>query len=210
MGTDGDERALAAGRRVIEANAAAVAAAAGALGEAFSRVTARITRSSGKLITTGSGTSGYVAARAAHLFSVGGTPSFYLPPADGLHGALGAVAPGDIVLALSKGGSSHELNLFCERAKARAGTLIVITATATSPLTALADEVIVMTLPEAGDLGDVIATASSLAAATVTDALVEAVREARNVDWADVLQTHPSGAVGRDAATTIERLKGRP
>ena len=87
-----------------------------------------MSRCRGKVLVTGSGTSGAVAIRAAHLLSVGGTPAFYLSPADGLHGGLGVLRPGDIVLALSKSGGSDELNEFCNRGRALCGCLLVITA----------------------------------------------------------------------------------
>jgi len=192
--------------RVIDAGAAAVSAARGALSPGFVATAAALAACPGKVLVTGSGTSGTIGQRAAHLLSVGGTPAFFLSPSDGLHGGLGVLRGGDMVLAISKGGSSAELNDFCARARQMAGALAVVTASPDSELAGLADHVIVLDVPEAADLGTVLATGSSLAAAAVTDALVEVSRQARGYDWSNVLFTHPSGAVGRDAAETLRRL----
>ena len=81
---------------------------------------------------------------------------------------------------------------------------------ADSPLAAIADQAIVLALDTDADLGDVVATGSSLAIAATLDALVEIARVTRDYDWERLLFTHPSGAVGRDAAHKLERLAGLP
>jgi D-arabinose 5-phosphate isomerase GutQ len=140
------------------------------------------------------------------LLSVGGTPAFHLSPADGLHGGLGVLRPGDIVLALSKSGGSDELNEFCSRGRALCGCLLVITASPGSALAAMADHVVRLTLDDDADLGMVVATGSSLATAAVIDALVEIGRVVRDYDWRDLFFTHPAGAVGLQSVRSLERL----
>jgi D-arabinose 5-phosphate isomerase GutQ len=184
--------------RVIQANGAAVVAAETALGDAFVRVCHLLASGAGKVLVTGSGTSGAVAIRAAHLLSVAGTPAFYLSPADGLHGGLGVLRSEDQVIAISKSGSSGELNEFCARARKLASCLIVITASADSNLARLADYVLPLTLPADADLGAIIATGSSLAAAALLDAITDVTRVLRGYSWDQVIYTHPAGAVGRD------------
>lgn len=198
--------ALARAQAVIRADADAITSTLGSLDEGFSAAARALAACAGKVLVTGSGTSGAISIRAAHLLSVGGTPSFHLSPADGLHGGLGVLRKGDVVLALSKGGSSKELNDFCTRARTLAGTLIVITAAPDSELARMADHVIRLRLPPGSDLGGIVATGSSLAAAALTDALVETARVARDYTWDQVLFTHPSGAVGRDAEATLAAL----
>ncbi|MBW4025203.1 MAG: SIS domain-containing protein [Proteobacteria bacterium] len=173
-------------------------AAETALGDVFVQVCRLLVAGSGKALVTGSGTSGAIAIRAAHLLSVSGTPAFYLSPADGLHGGLGVLRPEDSVIAISKGGSSSELNEFCRRARKLANCLIVITATPSSELAELADYVLPLTLPADADLGAIIATGSSLAAAALLDAITDVTRVLRGYSWDQVIYTHPAGAVGRD------------
>ena len=201
-----DHEWLDRAKGVIRSDAAAILAVLDGIDGTFLAVARRLIGCRGKILVTGSGTSGAIARRAAHLLSVGGTPAFYLPPADGLHGGLGVLTPEDLVLALSKGGGSDELNEFCARAKSLCGGLISITADRQSRLAALSDHVIHLALPADSDLGAVVATGSSLAAAAVTDALVEVCRVGRGYGWDRLLFTHPSGAVGRDAQESLTRL----
>jgi len=198
---------IAQAKELIAREAQAVLAVQASMDETFLTVADIFARCKGKILITGSGTSGIVAHRAAHLLSVGGTPAFYLAPADGLHGSLGVLNTQDWVLALSKGGGSEELNNFCQRAKTLCAGLVVITASLDSNLAMMADYVIKFSVPEGSDLGGVLATGSSLATAAITDALVESCRIARNYSWNKVLFTHPSGAVGRDAEQSLERLR---
>lgn len=201
-----DDQLVELARTVIAADGRAVSAVANAIDAGFVGAARAIASGSGKVLITGSGTSGTVAARAAHLMSVCGTPAFYLSPADGLHGGLGVLQAQDLVLALSKGGGSQELNEFCLRAKPLCAGVIAVTAAAESPLAAIADHVICFALDDDADLGAVVATGSSLAISALLDALAEIGRVSRDYDWERLLYTHPSGAVGRDAATSLERL----
>jgi D-arabinose 5-phosphate isomerase GutQ len=204
--TLGDEELVRIARAVIEADSRAVQATVGALDEQFVRAARLLSTGTGKVLVTGSGTSGAVANRAAHLLSVSGTPAFFLPPADGLHGGLGVLQPEDLLLALSKGGGSDELNEFCRRAKSLCRAVVAVTADPDSVLAAIADCVICVKLADDADLGAVVATGSSLAIAAIVDALSEIGRIVRNYDWERILFTHPSGAVGRNSLETLERL----
>ena len=195
--------------QAIENDGAAVSCAKDAVNEAFMDVVHLLSECSGKVIITGSGTSGAIAVRAAHLFSVAGTPAFFLSPGDGLHGGLGAIGNDDVVVAISKGGTSSELNEFCSRARELGRSLVAITSREDSPLAQMADHVLILqTSPEA-DLGSVIATGSSLAAGALLDALVEACRLSRGYEWKSFFFTHPGGAVGENASATLETLAGK-
>jgi D-arabinose 5-phosphate isomerase GutQ len=202
-----DDRGLIGlARSVVEADARAVHAVLEALDEEFVRVARLLGSLEGKVLVTGCGTSGAIAARAAHMLSVCGCPAFYLPPDDGLNGGLGVLQPSDVLIALSKGGGSAALNEFCIRAKSLCRAVVAITAAPESALAGIADHLVALKIAKDADLGDVVATGSSLATGAVLDALCEAVRVLRGYDWKRLLFTHPLGAVGRDAPQTIERL----
>ena len=201
-----DQDWLERAKTVVRADAASIEAILDSVDDNLIAVARRLAACRGKILVTGSGTSGNVAARGAHILSVCGAAAFHLSPGDGLHGGLGVLQADDVVLALSKGGSSAELNDFCARAKRLCSGVIAITADPASPLAALSDHVITLKLPADGDLGGVVATGSSLAAAAVTDALAEMLRVARDYSWESLLFTHPSGAVGRDAEKSLKRL----
>ncbi|MCS3433819.1 SIS domain-containing protein [Klebsiella sp. BIGb0407] len=160
----------------------------------------------GKILVTGSGTSGAVAHRSAHLFSVCGTPAFHLPPSDGLHGGMGALTADDLILAFSKGGSSQELNDFCRLGKKLCKSLIVVTANPQSEFAQLADYVLTIPLAKNCDLGGVVATGCTLSFSALTDVLVEITRQMRGYEWESFFYTHPAGAVGKHAQDSLKQL----
>lgn len=192
-----DDLALATARQVLESDAAAVLAMADQLDEHFLDVVDLLVRCTGKVLVTGMGTSGATARRIAHLLSVGGTPALYVNAADGLHGGLGAVTDTDVVIAISKGGQSDELNEFIRRAGERGAASVAMTSEIDSPLALLADLVLVtITDPEA-DYGRMIAMGSSLANCAMGDALAAVTMGARTHAWSQFEQSHPGGAVGK-------------
>lgn len=195
-----DEEIAERARGVIDADRRAVGNVAASVDEAFIRVARLLSTVTGKILVTGSGTSGTIASRAAHLFSFCGTPAFYLPPGDGLHGGLGVLQEDDVVVALSKFGGSQELNEFCRRSRTLCRGIVAITASPTSPLAEVADHLLTVALDDDADLGGIVATGSSLAMATLIDALVEVARVSRGTTWDSMLFTHPSGGVGTGAA----------
>lgn len=185
-----------AARSVIEAEAAAVASVADQIDESFDLTVDLLLNCAGKVFVAGAGTSGTVARRLAHLLSVSGTPALYMPPADALHGSLGAITGTDIVVCISKGGSSAELNEFTRRAKVRGATAIAMTARADSELATISDVVVVLTSPVGADPGEAIAMGSTLAMSAWGDALAVSLMRIRRYPWTDVLFSHPSGHVG--------------
>ena len=193
-------------RQVIAAESRAVLSVCDSLDQNFVTVAEVLVACTGKVLITGSGTSGTIAMRAAHLFSVGGTPAFYLSPSDGLHGGLGVLQKNDMVIAISKGGASEELNQFCSRARELAAAVIAITAKPESELAKLADHVLLLHMAPEADLGAIVATGSSLASAALLDALVEVTRVGRGYSWSQFFFTHPSGAVGKNAEQDLHRL----
>lgn len=196
--------------RLVEVGRARVLAEVAALSALESQIDGRLVaaarmllQATGKVIPVGVGTSGVTARRLAHLLSVTGTPAIFLHPADGLHGSLGAVEPGDVVIAISKGGQSAELNEFTRRAKARGAKVIVLTSLAGSELAALGDVTVALPTPDGADPGGVIAMGSTLIASAWGDALAAALMDARGYPWTEVLFTHPGGAVGRLATSDV-------
>lgn len=155
----------------------------------------------GKVIPTGVGTSGEIARRMAHLLSVAGSPSLFLHPTDGLHGGLGAVTQDDVLIAISKGGQSGEVNELTRRAAARGAAVIVLTARQDSELAALGDLTVVLPAPDYADPEGIIAMGSTLAVAAWGDALAVVLMQLRGYRWDEVLFTHPGGAVGRRAGS---------
>lgn len=161
-------------------------------------------RCAGKVFVTGSGTSGSIARRMAHLFSVSGTPSLFLQPSDALHGTMGALRDGDLLIAISKGGGSDEINNLARRARERGVPVIALTSDRSSELAGLADYAQYFEVADNVDPGNVIAMGSTLMHAAWGDCLAVVLMRMRGYGWADVLFTHPLGAVGKRAGLPDE------
>ena len=192
---------LVAARSLVEAEMQGLADLASTLDERLIDVAERLIATKGKVLTAGLGTSGVTARRLAHLLSVTGTPSLFIHPADALHGGLGAVTSDDVVIALSKGGRTAELNEFVRRARDRGAWIIVVTGDPASPFGQLGNETVVLQSREEGEPGGMIAMGSTLVAAAWGDALAVVAMKLRGYRWNEVLFIHPGGAVGLLAST---------
>lgn len=192
---------------LIRAEGAAVAAVADQLDDTFDQAVEILAALTGKVVVIGSGTSGAIARRMAHLLSVCGTPSFFLIAADGLHGTVGAVAEGDLVIAISKGGESAELTGFVQLAKDRGARSMALTAHVDSPLGRLVDLAVHLD-SDSADPGGVIAMGSTLATAAWGDALAMALMKRRGYSWKSVMHSHPGGAVGAHADELLSKVDG--
>lgn len=201
MRTDDAELATLAGT-VLSRESAAVAALAGRVESELVAVARNLLAITGKVVTTGSGTSGIIAERLAHLLSVCGTPAVYLPSMDALHGGMGAITENDLVLAISKTGQSAELTRLAERLASRGVSVVAITESPESPFAAAAGTVVALppTAPGA-DPGDMIAMASTLAVGAWGDALAVVAMALRGHTMRDVVDSHPAGAVGASGQT---------
>ena len=125
-----------------------------------------------------------------------GTPAFFLNPGDGLHGSMGAVEADDVMIALSKGGSSSELNDLVARVQSIGTTVVALTSNATSSLGKLADITVELRNYPTADPGNLLAMGSTLAHSVWLDALAVVLMRAHAVSWERVHFTHPGGAVG--------------
>ncbi|QGH70102.1 SIS domain-containing protein [Pseudactinotalea sp. HY158] len=191
--------ALEIARERLQAESAAIDALARRLDASFLSVARLLRDCPGKVVISGSGTSGTIARRMAHIFSVSGTPAVYLSAMDALHGASGAVCSGDVVLLISNGGASAEVVEFATIARDRGARVVALTAHADSPLARHADQVALVAVDPAADIGGVIATGITLAQAAWGDALAEVVMRNRGYTWDQFMTTHPAGAVGQRA-----------
>lgn len=174
--------------------------------EAFIEVVDLLLATTGKVITSGSGTSGTVARRTAHLLSVCGTPGLYLNPTDALHGSLGAIAPGDVVIAVSKGGGTGELTDFASRAQTRGAKVIAMTCRDDSALVELADITVLIPAGDS-DPGNAMAMGSTFAMGSWADALCISLMALRGYTWEEFLFTHPGGRVGEDTDQILANLE---
>ncbi len=151
----------------------------------------------GKVFTTGIGKAGYVAKKAASTFCTTGTPTVFIHPGDAMHGDVGVVAPGDIIIAYSNSGKTREVletTHFCQQLGVK--TLIAITGDIDSQLATESSIVIdIGKIKEPCPLGFT-PTASTAAMLAISDALALAVMEARGFKKEDFATRHHGGYLG--------------
>lgn len=181
-------------RTIIRNDGSAVIAVASLLDNSFVEAARLVSACPGAIMTIGSGTSGMIARRMAHLLATCGMHAFFVHPADALHGPSAAVAPGDVLIALSKAGKSAEINQFASVAHARGAKVIALTWAPDSPLGQMSDLVININSGREGEGDGVLPFGSTLAAGAVGDALVYAAKNLRGFDLHTLVQTHPAGA----------------
>lgn len=188
---------LEAAREAVRLEAAGVLSVADQIDDTFTEVADLLTATTGKVFVVGSGTSGAIARRMAHLLAVSGTPSVFVHPMDALHGTMGAFAPTDVLIGISRGGETAEINSLMVLAQKRGLPVVALTAEPTSTLGRGADITVVLTTNEGGDPGGVIAMGSTLVTAVWGDALAYVLMRRKGYGWDQVLETHPAGAVGK-------------
>ncbi|OAQ20662.1 Arabinose 5-phosphate isomerase [Thermosulfurimonas dismutans] len=189
-------------RRVLRTEIEGLEAVERKLGASFEAAVELILSTRGRVVVTGLGKSGLIGRKISATFSSTGTPSFFLHPAEALHGDLGMVTRDDVLLALSNSGKTEEVNLIASVLKRRGVKIIALTGNLASPLARLSDVVIDVGVPREACPHDLAPTASTTATLAVGDALAVALAEARGFGPEDFRRNHPGGSLG-------ERLKVR-
>lgn len=197
---------VAAGRRVLETEAAALRRLARALDGRFEAAVETIARTAGRVMTTGMGKSGHVARKIASTLASTGTPAGYVHPAEARHGDLGMIAPRDTVLALSNSGETAELNAIVEHAGRHGIPLVAIVGRAGSALADRADVALVLIdAPEACPNGLAPTTSTTMALA-LGDALAVALMERAGFTGTAFRLLHPGGSLAARLTTVADLM----
>jgi len=167
------------------------------LDENFVRAVELMRDCAGKVVVTGVGKSGHICAKIAATLASTGTPAFFLHSGEALHGDLGMVMKGDVLVAVSNSGETNEILQLLPHLKRHQLKLIVITGNPESTL-ARAGEVVlnVRVAVEACPLG-LAPTTSTTAALAMGDALAVVLLEVKGFQEADFAVRHPGGILGR-------------
>jgi arabinose-5-phosphate isomerase len=200
MGNDtlrGPEEILREGRRVLDNEAAAVAALAERLGDGFVQAVELLLRARGRIIVSGIGKSGNVGRKIAATLTSTGSPATFLHPVEGLHGDLGIVSRDDVAILISKSGGTSELSGLIEFL-ARVGVpVIAMTGQVDSPLAGQAAAVLDCSVAEEACPMDLAPTTSTTATLALGDALAVVLLQQKGFESGDFARIHPGGALGR-------------
>ena len=198
--------ALARAREAIVIEASAVGALADRIDAGFARAVELILSCPGRVVVTGMGKSGAVGRKLAATLASTGTPALFLHPAEGVHGDLGMVASGDVLIALSQSGWTDEITAIIPAMKRIGAPIIAFTGRLHSPLADEADVTLNVSVErEACPLG-LAPTASTTAQMAMGDALAAAVMTARKFTREDFAFLHPGGSLGHKAGKQVNDL----
>jgi len=189
--------AIAEARRVLEVESAAILGLIDHLDNTFVDVVELINSSAGRVVTMGLGKSGIICKKVSATLASTGTPSFFLHPAEAIHGDLGMIVRGDIVLAISNSGETEELLRLLPSIKRIGAEIVAITGNPNSSLAKGADFHLSAAISkEACPLG-LAPTASTTATLALGDALAMALLMRKGFKEEDFAFLHPGGKLGK-------------
>ena len=192
-----DHPAIAEAKRVLEVEAAAILGLVNHLDETFVEVVELINASTGRVVTMGLGKSGIICKKVSATLASTGTPSFFLHPAEAIHGDLGMIVRGDIVLAISNSGETEELVRLLPNIKRIGAEIVAMTGNPASTMAKGADYHLSAAISkEACPLG-LAPTASTTATLALGDALAMALLLRKGFKEEDFAFLHPGGKLGK-------------
>ena len=196
-------------KKVFDTEITALEKTRDALDDTFLQILDLVVNCEGKVIITGMGKPGHIAAKLAATFSSLGTPSFRLHPAEAMHGDLGMVSSNDIVIAISFSGESDEIVKILPNIKMIGATLVGITGNPNSTLAKVSD--VVQVLPkfeEACYLG-LAPTSSTTAVLCYGDALAVVASGIYGFKDVDFGKFHPAGSLGKKLILKVDDLMAK-
>lgn len=192
-----DEQILEWGRAVLRQEARGVEALVTRIGTGFSRAVRLIHESPGRVIVSGVGKSGLVGHKIAATLTSTGTLAAFMHPTEALHGDVGMIRRGDVLVVISKSGETAELEALIPLVRAFDVPVVAITAVQGSRLGRQADLVLELGAMEEACNMDLVPTTSTTATLALGDALAVALLSLRGFGPDDYRQLHPGGAIGR-------------
>ncbi|MEL0301766.1 MAG: KpsF/GutQ family sugar-phosphate isomerase [Flavobacteriaceae bacterium] len=176
------------------------------LNEDFSSAVELIHLNKGRLVVTGIGKSAVIAMKIVASMNSTGTPAVFMHAADAIHGDLGIVQPDDIVLCLSKSGTSPEIKDLVPHIKHRKNKLISITANKEGYLAQESDFVLLTDVEKEACPNNLAPTASTTAQMAMGDALAVCLLKLKKFNANDFAKHHPGGALGKKLYLTVGQI----
>lgn len=204
---DGAEHpAIAEAKRVLEVEAAAILGLIPHLDQSFVAAVETIATCNGRVVTMGVGKSGIICKKISATLASTGTPSFFMHPTEAIHGDLGMIVKGDVVLAISNSGETEELIRILPNVKRLGAEIIAISGNPSSTLARGADHHLSAAISqEACPLG-LAPTASTTATLALGDALAMALLVRRGFQESDFAFLHPGGKLGKRFLRVVDLM----
>jgi arabinose-5-phosphate isomerase len=190
-------KAVEIGKRVLEEEKKAIGDLLSALDENFEKAVRMILDAEGKVIVTGMGKSGHIGQKIAATLASTGTPAFFLHPAEAIHGDLGMISKGDIILAISNSGETPELLAIIPTIKRWGYKVISITNNPDSTIAKESDIHLFLNVKKEACPLNLAPTSSSTSTLALGDAIAVALLELKGFTAEDFARFHPGGSLGK-------------
>jgi arabinose-5-phosphate isomerase len=197
---------LQTARQVLIDESAAILQMGERLDASFEQAVDLVLNCSGRVVVTGVGKSGAIGRKISSTFASTGTPSLFLQASEGLHGDLGMVAPGDVLVALSYSGRTDDLLAILPVIKSMDVPVIAITGNMQSFLADHADAVLNVSVDKEACTLNLAPTSSTTATLAMGDALAICVMNQRKFSSEDFARFHPGGTLGRGLTLRVADL----
>ncbi|MBV8254654.1 MAG: KpsF/GutQ family sugar-phosphate isomerase [Chitinophaga sp.] len=172
----------------------------------FEKVVELIARCEGRLVVTGIGKSAIIAQKIVATLNSTGTPALFMHAADAIHGDLGMIRQEDIVMCISKSGTSSEIKVLVPLVKNFGNILVAMVGNTTSFLAVEADYILNTTVSQEACPNNLAPTTSTTAQLAMGDALAVCLIEWHGFTAADFAKFHPGGALGKKLYLKVQDL----
>jgi arabinose-5-phosphate isomerase len=201
-----EERVRHQAKRVLAIEAEAIQTLLERIDDNFNKAVDLLDQCRGKVIVIGIGKSGIVSQKIASTFACTGTPAFFLHPSEGIHGDIGMMSKGDVILAISNSGETREIIQLLPLIKRWGIKMIVLTGNPSSVLARSGDVILDTRVKEEACPLGLVPTASTTATLALGDALALSLLEEKGFKEDDFAMLHPGGALGRKLVLRVEDL----
>jgi len=192
--------------QIVENEASAIISLRAKLDDEFAETVALILESRGNLVFSGIGKSALIAQKIVATMNSTGTTAVFMHAADAIHGDLGIVREGDIVVILSKSGETPEIKMLVPLIKLRGNKIVAMVGNRQSYLAINADFVLDVTVDEEAIPGSLAPTSSTTAQLVMGDALALILMRCRGFSTDDFAKFHPGGALGKQLYLRVKDL----
>ncbi len=197
------------GKTILEQEANAILLIAQRLDKSFSAAVELLVSCTGKIIISGMGKSGIIGQKIAATMSSTGSTALFLHPADAAHGDLGIVAHDDVIICLSKSGTTEELNFILPALRQIGARIIAMTGNLRSFLALNADITLDTGIEKEACPYDLAPTTSTTAMLAMGDALAMCLMQQKKFTQRDFALTHPKGSLGRQLTMKVSDIMAK-
>ncbi|MEO1258984.1 MAG: KpsF/GutQ family sugar-phosphate isomerase [Bacteroidota bacterium] len=204
--TDHSSAILKSARQTLDIEIAALQDLRESIDGHFARVVDLIHGAQGRVVVSGIGKSAIVAQKIVATFNSTGTPALFMHAADAIHGDLGMIQPEDILICLSKSGSTAEIKVLVPLVKSRGVAVVGVVSQKDCWLGRQADYLVHIPISKEADPNDLAPTASTTAQMALGDALAISLLSLRGFQPSDFAEFHPGGVLGKQLYLRVSDL----